>query len=74
MYRANGISVYTNYELVCRQMKGVYQVRKENLKLFNVEARTIAGELNFFTINHHSYINKMSVELLVGEMSTPRGV
>ena len=73
MYRANGISIYTNSELVCRQMKGIYQVRKANLKLLHVEARNIAPEFHFFTINHHLDINRMSVELLVGKMSTPRG-
>ena len=54
-------------------MKGIYQVRKRNLILLHVEARTIAGEFHFFTISHHSDINRMSVELLVGEMSTPKG-
>ena len=54
-------------------MKGIYQVRKANLKLLHIEARTIAGEFHFFTISHHSDINMMSVELLVGEMSNPRG-
>ena len=53
MYRANGISVYTNSELICSQMKGIYQVRKGNLKPLHVEARTIAAEFHFFTINHH---------------------
>ena len=72
MYRANGISVYTNSELVCRQMKGIYQVRKVKLKLLHVEARITVGEFHFFTISHHSDINTMSVELLVGELSTPR--
>ena len=68
MYRANGIPVYTNSKLVCRKMKGIYQVRKGNLEPLHVEARTIAGEFHFFTINHHSNINRMLVELLVGEM------
>ena len=72
IHRANGISVYTNFELVCRQMKGIYQVRKRNLKSLHVEARTIAGKFHFFMIDHHSDINRMSVELLVGELSTPR--
>ena len=54
-------------------MKGIYQVRKGNLEPLHVEARTIAGEFHFFTINHHSDINTMSVELLVGEMSSPSG-
>ena len=74
MYKANGISVYTNSKLVCIQMKGIYQVRKGNLKPLHVEARAIAGEFDFFTINHHSDINRMSVDLLVVEMSTPREV
>ena len=64
MYRANGISVYTNSELVCRKMKGIYQVRKVNSKPLHVEVRTIAGEFHFFTINHHSDINRMYVDLM----------
>ena len=48
MYRANGISVYTNSELVCRKMKGIYHVRKGILKLVHAEERTIAGEFQFF--------------------------
>ena len=31
-YGANDIVVFTNSELICNQMKGIYQVRKDNLK------------------------------------------
>ena len=48
MYRANGISVYTNSEIICVQIKGIYQLRKGNLKPLHVEARTIAAEFHFF--------------------------
>ena len=59
MYKANGISVSTNSKLVCIQMEGSCQVRKGNLKSLHVEARTIAIEFHFFTINHHSDINSV---------------
>ena len=38
MYSANDICVYTNSELLCNQMKGLYQVRKNNLISLHVEA------------------------------------
>ena len=53
MYKSNGISVYTDSELVCRKMKVIYQVRKTDLKLLHVEPKTIAGEFQFFTTSHH---------------------
>ena len=31
-YGSNGIVVFTNFELVCNQMNGMYQVKKERLK------------------------------------------
>ena len=31
-YGSNGIVVFTNSKLVCNQMNGVYQVKKERLK------------------------------------------
>ena len=33
-YGPNGIIVFTNFELVCNKMNGVYQVKKEWLKTF----------------------------------------
>ena len=58
MYIANGISVYTNYELVCRYMKGIYQDRKANLKPLHVEARTIVGEFHF--------LRSTNIQILIG--------
>ena len=74
MYNANDICVYTNSLLLCNQMKGIYQVRKRNLIPLHVEAKTIVAEFHSFTINHHSNINRMFVDLLSAEMSTPGGV
>ena len=75
MYNANDICVYTNSLLLCNQMKGIYQVRKRNLIPLHVEARTIAAEFHSCTITHQSNINRMFVDLLSTEMSTPgRGV
>ena len=73
MYSANDICVYTNSELLCNQMKRIYQVRKKNLISIHVEARTIVAEFYSFMINHHSNINRMFVDLLSTEVSTPRG-
>ena len=73
MYRSNFIYVYTNFEHICIKIKGIYQVRKRNLKPLCVEERTIATKFQFFMINHHSDINRMYADLLVWEMTTPRG-
>lgn len=42
-YGSNGIVVFTNLELVCNQMKGVYQVKKERLKQLHGEAKNIVS-------------------------------
>jgi len=69
-YGANDISVFTNSELVCKQMKGEYEVRKVNLKPLYKEAKNIAVQFQSFTINHHSDIKRMLSGLLSGTMST----
>ena len=69
-YGANDIAVFTNSELICNQMKGVYQVKKENLKPLYREAKIMAAQFHCFTITHHSNIRRMSTDLLSGAMST----
>ena len=48
---ANNIAVVTNYELVSNQVKGIYKVRKDNLKPLHREAKTIANQFHTFTID-----------------------
>jgi len=69
-YGANDIAVFTNSELICNQMKGMYQVKKENLKQLYREARIMVAQFHCFTITHHSNIRRMSTDLLSGAMST----
>ena len=70
---ANDIVVFTNFELVCNQMKGTYRVRKDNLKLLHREARIIASQFDSFTIHHHRNIERLSSDLLSVAMSTLGG-
>ena len=74
IYGVNHISVYTNSKLLCNQMKGIYQVRKGNLIPLHKEGRSIVSQFNIFTINHHSNINRMFVDLLSETMPTLGGV
>ena len=47
-YGSNGILVLTNSELVCNQMNGVYQVKKERLKeLHGIENNIVLANFNF---------------------------
>jgi ribonuclease HI len=70
---ANDIVVFTNSELICNQMKGIYQVRKDNLKLLHREARIVAPQFHSFTINYHVDRKRMSNDLVSGGVSTIGG-
>ena len=67
-YGSNGIVFFTNSELVCNQMKGVYQVKKERLKQLHGKANNIVSQFQFFSITHCTNVNKMSADLLCGEI------
>jgi hypothetical protein len=68
-YGANDIVVFTNSELICNQMKGIYQVRKDNLKPLHREARIVVAQFQCFTINYHAEIKRMSSDLVSREVS-----
>ena len=65
-YGSNGIVVFTNSELVCNQMKGVYQVKNERLKKLHGKANNIVSQFQSFSIRHCANVNKMSGDLLCG--------
>ena len=67
-YGSNGIVVFTNIELVCNQMNGVYQVKKERLKELHGIANNIVSQFHFFNIRHCKNVNKMFADLLCGAM------
>ena len=67
-YGSNGIVFFTNSELVCNQMNGVCQVKKERLKELHGITNNIVIQFQFFSIRHCKNVNKMSVDLLCGEM------
>ena len=45
-------------------MKGIYQVRKDNLKPLHREARIGVAQFYCFTINSHAEIKRMSSDLV----------
>ena len=60
----NDIEVFTNSELICNQMKGIYRVRKDNLKPLHKEAINWSFQFQHFTINHSADIEKMSTDIM----------
>ena len=69
-YGSNGIVVFTNSELVCNQMNGIYQVKKERLKELHGIANNIVSQFQFFSIRHCTNVNNMFANLLCGEMKS----
>ena len=67
-YGSNGIVVFTNSELMCNQMKGIYQVKRERLKQLHGKANNIVSQFQIFSIRHCTNVNKMYVDLLRGAM------
>ena len=67
-YGSNGILVFTNSEVVCNQMNGVYQVKKEMLKELHGIANNIVSQFQFFSIRHCKNMNKMSIDPLCGDI------
>ena len=65
-YGSNGIVVFTNFELVCNQMNGVCQVKKERLKELHGIANNIVSQFQFFSIRHCTHVNNIYVDLLRG--------
>jgi hypothetical protein len=70
---ANDIVVFTNFELIYNQMKGIYEVRKDNLKLLHREARIVVAQFHSFTITYHVDIKRLFNDLLFGAVSTIGG-
>lgn len=46
------IRVYSDSELLCNQINGVYKVKNENLKKYYIEAKNLIDKFNSFEINH----------------------
>ena len=49
-------------------MNGVYQVKKERLKELHGIANNIVSQFQFYSIRHCTNVNKMSTDLLDGEI------
>lgn len=52
--RADKIMVWTDSELLCKQLKGEYRVRNENLKILFAQAKHLSGGFASFKIQHIS--------------------
>jgi len=72
-HSANDIVVFTKSELICNQMKWIYQVQKDNLKLLHREARIVVAQFHSFKITYHADIKRIYSDLLSGAMSTIGG-
>ena len=46
-YGSNGIVVFTNSELLCNPMKGMYQLKKDRLNHLHGKASNIVSQFNF---------------------------
>ncbi|OQB69133.1 MAG: 14.7 kDa ribonuclease H-like protein [Spirochaetes bacterium ADurb.Bin133] len=46
------IKVFSDSELLCNQINGVYKVKNENLKKYYIEAKSLIDKLNSFEIKH----------------------
>lgn len=65
----NDITILTNLELICKEMKGTYQVRKDNLKPLYKEAKIQSCEFQSFNIDYYADIQRMSTHLLCGAVN-----
>ena len=67
-YGSNGIVFFTNSELVCNQTNDMYHVKKERLKELHGITNNIVSQFQFFSIRNCTNVNKMSADLLLGEI------
>ena len=65
-YGSNVIVFFTIFELVCRQMKGMYQDKKENLKQLHKNNNNIVNQFQSFIISHCANVNMISSDLFYG--------
>ena len=68
-YGSNGIVVFTNFELVCNQIKGVDQVKKKRLKQLHGKENNIVRQFQVSSIRHCTNVNKMYANIFCGAMS-----
>lgn len=61
------LEVYTDSELLARQMQGKYKVKNANLKALYQEANSLLPKFKSFTINHVYRENNKEADRLVNE-------
>ena len=61
------LKVFTDSQLLERQIKGAWKVKHPNLKGLYLEARSLAGKLEHFTIAHVRRENNKDADRLANE-------
>ncbi|MGB9755896.1 MAG: ribonuclease HI family protein [Desulfurella sp.] len=51
-YNIRSIKIFSDSELVVKQIKGLYNIKQEHLKKLNNEALSLIKEFEYFEINH----------------------
>ena len=72
-YVVNDIIVFTNSQLICNHIKGIYEVRKVNLKPLYKEEIMWISQFQYFSIHYHANIHKMSIDILSRGISVVDG-
>ncbi len=49
---ANDVDLYSDSELMIRQLRGVYKVKERNLKVLNAKARELIGKFKSVKLNN----------------------
>jgi ribonuclease HI len=68
-----GIQVFTDSELVARQVSGEYRVRDEKLRVYVLQTRDIAGTFKEFTLRHIPREQNRIADKLAKEAIKARG-
>jgi len=64
---ATQVQVYSDSELMVRQINGIYRVKKEELKLLHAQARRLAGRLEGFKITSIGREKNREADLLANQ-------
>lgn len=65
--KANKLRVWTDSELLCKQIKGEYKVRDVNLKQLFEQVKRLAGGFISFEIHHISRDNNRGADKLASQ-------
>lgn len=72
-YVVNGITIFTNSQLICNQINDIHEVQKHNLERLCKEAIMWISQFQSFSIHYHADIHKISIDILFRWISTIDG-